>query len=86
MIIKKRPRIDSEEKDELMKHLFHMGYIKSVPGKKGWVLTMKGQQIFHIMQELQKKGHVENIDSRFLHKNGAQKLGGFFLDAARKKD
>ena len=56
----KKPRIDESEKEELMKHLFHMGYIKSVPGK--WVLTMKGQQIFSIFTELKKKGHVEDID------------------------
>ena len=77
------PRIDSEEKDELMKHLFHMGYIKGIPGK--WVLTMKGQQILVILNELKSTGHVEDIASRWLKKNGAQKLGEFLLDIVRKK-
>ena len=77
------PRIDSEEKDELMKHLFHMGYIKGVPGK--WILTMKGQQILVILNELKSTGHVEDIDSRWLKKNGAQKLGEFLLDIVRRK-
>ena len=82
-MILKKPRIDESEKEELMKHLFHMGYIKSVPGK--WVLTMKGQQIFSIFTELKKKGHVEDIDSRWIEKNGFQKFGEFLLDIVSKK-
>ena len=79
----KRPDITDEERDQIIKTMFHLGYIKSVPGK--WVLTMKGQQILIIMNELKSKGHVQDIDSRWLHKNGAQKLGEFLLDAVRKK-
>lgn len=79
----KRPDITDEERDQIIKTMFHLGYIKSVPGK--WVLTMKGQQILIIMNELKSKGHVEDIDSRWLHKNGAQKLGEFLFDAVRKK-
>ena len=78
-----RPDITDEERDQIIKTMFHLGYIKSVPGK--WVLTMKGQQILIIMNELKSKGHVEDIDSRWLHKNGAQKLGEFLFDAVRKK-
>ena len=79
----KKPDVTKEERDQIMKTIFHLGYIKSVPGK--WVLTMKGQQILIIMNELKSKGHVEDIDSRWLHKNGAQKLGEFLFDAVRKK-
>ena len=79
----KRPDITDEERDQIIKTMFHLGYINSVPGK--WVLTMKGQQILIIMNELKSKGHVEDIDSRWLHKNGAQKLGEFLFDAVRKK-
>ena len=79
----KRPDITDEERDQIIKTMYHLGYIKSVPGK--WVLTMKGQQILIIMNELKSKGHVEDIDSRWLHKNGAQKLGEFLFDAVRKK-
>ena len=79
----KRPDITDEERDQIIKTMFHLGYIKSVPGK--WLLTMKGQQILIIMNELKSKGHVEDIDSRWLHKNGAQKLGEFLFDAVRKK-
>ena len=82
-MILEEPRIDSEEKDELMKHLFHMGYIKGIPGR--WILTMKGQQIFSIFTELKKKGHVEDIDSRWLKKNGFQKFGEFLLNIISKK-
>ena len=75
--------LKDDERDKIIKTMFHLGYIKSVPGK--WVLTMKGQQILIIMNELKSKGHVEDIDSRWLHKNGAQKLGEFLFDAVRKK-
>ena len=43
------------------------------------------QQKLIIMNELKSKGDVEHIESRWLHKNGAQKLGEFLLDAVRKK-
>ena len=79
----KRPDITDEERDQIIKTMFHLGYIKSVPGK--WVLTMKGQQVFHLMKEYQKKGHIEDIDSRWLYKNGFQKFGEFLLDCIRKK-
>ena len=82
-MLKPRPDITETEAKLLEASLFHLGYIKSTPGK--WVLTMKGQQILIIMNELKSKGHVEDIDSRWLHKNGAQKLGEFLFDAVRKK-
>ena len=51
-MIKPRPDITETEAKLLEASLFHLGYIKSTPGK--WVLTMKGQQVFHLMKEYQK--------------------------------
>ena len=82
-MIKPRPDITETEAKLLEASLFHLGYIKSTPGK--WVLTMKGQQVFHLMKEYQKKGNIEDIDSRWLYKNGFQKFGEFLLDCIRKK-
>ena len=76
-MLKPRPDITETEAKLLEASLFHLGYIKSTPGK--WVLSMKGQQVFHLMKEYQEKGHVEDIDSRWLHKHGAQKFGEFLL-------
>ena len=77
------PRIDESEKEVLMDHLFNMGYIKGVPGK--WILTMKGQQILLILNELKTTGHIEKIDNRWLKKNGVRQLGEFLLDIVSKK-
>lgn len=66
-----------------MTHLLHMGYIKGVPGK--WILTMKGQQILIILNELKTTGHIEKIDARFMRKSGAEKLGEFLIDIVSKK-
>lgn len=77
------PRIDESEKEVLMAHLFNMGYIKGVPGK--WILTMKGQQILIILNELKTTGHIEKIDNRWLKKNGVRQLGEFLLDIVSKK-
>ena len=77
IMLNPRPDITAEEAKFLQTTLFHLGYIKSTPGK--WVLSMKGQQVFHLMKEYQEKGHVEDIDSRWLHKHGAQKFGEFLL-------
>ena len=41
--------------------------------------------LFMILNELKSAGHVEDIDSRWLKKNGAQKLGEFLLDIVRRK-
>mgnify|MGYP001162202054 CR=1 FL=1 len=79
----KEPRIDSDQKKTLMTHLLHMGYIKGVPGK--WILTMKGQQILIILNELKTTGHIEKIDARFMRKSGAEKLGEFLIDIVSKK-
>jgi len=74
----KKPRIDWEEKKELMITLFHMGYITG--GQRKWVLTMKGQQILIMLNELKKRGHVEKIDSRFMERKGLEKLVSFLID------
>ena len=79
----KRPDITDEERDQIIKTMFHLGYIKSVPGK--WVLTMKGQQILIILNELKTTGHIEKIDARFMRKSGAEKLGEFLIDIVSKK-
>ena len=44
------------------------------------MLTMKGQQMLVILNELKSTGNVERLDNRWVEKNGVTKLGELLID------
>ena len=74
----KEPRIDTEEREIWHRFIIQNAYVQG-DGKGKLELTMKGQQLLVILNELKKSGKVQKLDDRWVQKNGVTKLGEFLL-------
>ncbi len=75
----KKPEITPAERDIWFRFLLKNGYV-SGDGKGKFMLTMKGQQMLVILNELKSTGNVEKLDNRWVEKNGVTKLGELILE------
>ena len=75
----KKPEITPAEREIWHRFLLKNGYV-SADGKGKFMLTMKGQQMLVILNELKSTGNVERLDNRWVEKNGVTKLGELLID------
>ena len=79
-----KPRIEVSERKIWDRFMIKNGYVQA-DGKGTLELTMKGQQMLIILNELKKTGKVQKLDDRWVEKHGVTKFGEFLLEIIWKK-
>ena len=80
----KVPRIDESERKVWHRFLLKNAYVEG-DGKGKLMLTMKGQEMLLILNELKSTGQVKHLDDRWVQKNGVTKLGELILELVWKR-